>query len=42
MLEKVVCAVLNLHAINELIRYAPGESDYYEFIFHALEVIKDS
>jgi hypothetical protein len=33
MLEEVVWAVLNLNAINELISYAPGESDNYEFIF---------
>jgi hypothetical protein len=41
MLEEVVCAVLNLNAINELIGYAPGESDNYEFIFYTLEVIKN-
>jgi hypothetical protein len=41
MLEEMVCAVLNLHAIDELVIDSPGESDYYEFIFGALEVVKD-
>jgi hypothetical protein len=42
MLEEVVCAVLNLHAINKLVVHSPGESDNYEFIFGPLEVVKDS
>ena len=41
MLEEVVCSVANLHAINELVIYSPGESDNYELVVGSLEVVEN-
>ena len=41
MLEEVVCSVANFYAIDELVSFAPGEPDHYEFIFGAFEVVEN-